>query len=164
LSEKGDFTMIEILEPWIHFIHVLSAIIWVGGGVMLSLIGARTRKSEDARLIGEFARTLSYVGLRVLTPAVVAVLLTGLWLVLTGSEWKFTQLWVLLGLSAFIAVFLIGAIYLSRIAIQLDRLTAGTDINLREARDLLGRWILGYQIILVILIFAVWDMVFKPGL
>ena len=87
--------MAETLEPWIHSIHVLGAIIWVGGGVMLSLI---------------------------------------------------------------------GAIYLSRIAIQLDRLTAGTDLNLREARDLLGRWIVGYQIILVILIFAVWDMVYKPGL
>src|SRR5512138_1719482 len=111
--------MVEMLEPWIHFLHVLGAIIWVGGGVMLSLIGARARKSEDPRLIGEFARMLSYVGLRVLTPAVVGVLLTGLWLVLTGSEWSFTQVWVLLGLGAFIAAFLVGAVYLSRIAIQL---------------------------------------------
>ena len=156
--------MAEILEPWIHFIHVLGASIWVGGGVMLSLIGARARKSEDPRLIGEFARTLSYVGLRVLTPAVVAVLLSGLWLVLTGSEWKFTQLWVLLGLGAFILAFLIGAIYLSRIAIQLDRVATGTDLNPQIARDLLGRWIVGYQIILIILLFAVWDMIFKPGL
>jgi uncharacterized membrane protein len=156
--------MAEILEPWIHFIHVLGAIIWVGGGLMLSLIGARARKSEDPRLIGEFARTLSYVGLRVLTPAVVAVLLSGLWLVLTGSEWKFTQLWVLLGLGAFILAFLIGAIYLSRIAIQLDRVATNTDLDLQIARELLGRWMVGYQIILIILVFAVWDMVFKPGL
>ena len=156
--------MIEILEPWIHFIHVLGAIIWVGGGVMLSLIGGRVRKSEDPRLIGEFARTLSYVGLRVLTPSVVTVILTGLWLVLTGSEWKSTQLWVLLGLGAFIAAFLVGAIYLSRIAIQLDRVVTGTDLNPQAARDLLGRWMVGYQIILIILVFAVWDMVFKPGL
>jgi uncharacterized membrane protein len=156
--------MAEILEPWIHFIHVLGAIIWIGGGVMLSLIGARARKSEDPRLIGEFARTLSYVGLRVPTPAVVAVLLSGLWLVLTGSEWKFTQLWVLLGLGAFILAFLIGAIYLSRIAIQLDRVATSTDLDPQIARDLLGRWMVGYQIILIILLFAVWDMIFKPGL
>ncbi len=156
--------MAEILEPWIHFIHVLGAIIWVGGGVMLSLIGARARKSDDPRLIGEFARTLSYIGLRVLTPAVVAVLLSGLWLVLTGSEWKFTQLWVLLGLGAFILAFLIGAIYLSRIAIQLDRVATSTDLNPQMARELLGRWMVGYQTILIILVFAVWDMVFKPGL
>ena len=130
---------------------------------MLSLIGARDRKSEDPRLIGEFVRTLSYVGLRVLTPAVLALILTGLWLVATGSEWKFTQLWVLLGLGSFITAFLIGAIYLSRIAIQLDRVATSADLNAKAARDLLGRWILGYQIILILL-FAVWDMVFKPGL
>ena len=156
--------MAEVLEPWIHFLHVLGAIIWVGGGVMLSLVGAHARKSEDPRMMGEFARTLSYVGLRVFTPAVLAVLLTGLWLVFTGSEWKFTQLWVLLGLGAFLAVFLIGAVYLSRIAIQLDRIATGGDVNPQTTRDLLGRWMIGYQIILVILLFAVWDMVFKPGL
>jgi len=93
-----------------------------------------------------------------------AVLLTGLWLVFTGSEWKFTQLWVLLGLGAFIAAFLIGAVYLSRIAIQLERLATSPDMNPQTARALLGRWMVGYQVILAILVFAVWDMVFKPGL
>lgn len=152
------------LEPWLHLAHILGAIIWVGGGVMLSLVGVRARQSEDPSLIKEFARMLSYVGLRVLTPAVVVVLVSGIWLVLSGSEWDFTQLWVLLGLGAFVLSFLIGAIYLSRIAIQLERTATGAEIDLPAARDLLGRWIVGYGVILVILLFAVWDMVFKPGI
>jgi len=152
------------LEPWLHLAHILGAIIWVGGGVMLSLVGVRARQSEDPSLIREFARMLSYVGLRVLTPAVVAVLVSGVWLVLAGSEWNFSQLWVLLGLGAFVLSFLIGAIYLSRIAIQLERTATGAEIDLPAARDLLGRWIVGYGVILVILLFAVWDMVFKPGI
>ena len=156
--------MAEIFEPWIHFAHVLGAIIWVGGGVMLSFIGARVRRSEDPSMMAEFARTLSYAGLRLFTPAVLVVIGSGLWLVFTGSEWKFTQLWVLLGLGAFVLAFLIGAVYLSRIAIQLDRLSTRMDMDPQTARDLLGRWISGYQIVLVVLVFAVWDMVFKPGL
>jgi uncharacterized membrane protein len=152
------------LEPWLHLAHILGAIIWVGGGVMLSLVGVRARQSEDPSLIKEFARMLSYVGLRVLTPAVVVVLVSGIWLVLSGSEWNFSQLWVLLGLGAFVLSFLIGAIYLSRIAIQLERTATGAEIDLPAARDLLGRWIVGYGVILVILLFAVWDMVFKPGI
>jgi hypothetical protein len=84
--------------------------------------------------------------------------------VFTGSEWKFTQLWVLLGLGAFLAAFLIGAVYLSRIGIQLDKISTQRDVKLQTARDLLGRWIVGYEIVLVILLFAVWDMIFKPGL
>lgn len=152
------------LEPWLHLAHIVGGIIWVGGGIMLSVVGARARQSEDPRLIGEFARMLSYVGLRVFTPAVVAVLVSGVWLVLASSEWNFTQLWVLLALGAFVVAFLIGAIYLSRIAIELERLVTRTDLDPQAARDLLGRWIVGYRVVLVILLFAVWDMVFKPGL
>ena len=152
------------LEPWLHLAHILGAIIWVGGGVVLSLVGVRARQSEDPSLIREFARMLSYVGLRVLTPAVVVVLVSGIWLVLAGAEWNFTQLWILFGLGAFVVVFLIGAVYLSRIAIQLERLATRTEMDPMAVRDLLGRWIVGYRVILVILLFAVWDMVFKPGL
>lgn len=152
------------LETWLHLAHILGAIIWVGGGVMLSLVGVRARQSEDPSLIREFARMLSYVGLRVLMPAVVAVLVSGVWLVLARSAWDFTQFWVLFGLGAFIVAFLIGAVYLSQIAIQLERLATRTDMDPQAVRDLLGRWIVGYRVILVILLFAVWDMVFKPGL
>ena len=152
------------LELWLHFLHVLGAITWVGGGVMLSIVGARARKSEDSRIIGEFARTLSYVGLRVLAPAVVVVLVTGVWLVLIHSEWNFRQLWALLALGGFILAFLIGAIYLGRVGIQLERLVSRTDVDLQAVRDVLSRWIVGYEVVLVILLFVVWDMVFKPGL
>jgi hypothetical protein len=131
---------------------------------MLSLIGIRARQSEDLHYIREFSRTLSYVGLRVLMPAVIAVLVFGIWMVLAFSVWQFTQLWILLALGAFALAFLIGAVYLSRIALALDKQTAGTDFDLETARNLLSRWIVGYQIVLLILLFAVWDMVFKPGL
>jgi hypothetical protein len=42
--------------------------------VILSLLGARARQSGDLAVLREFARTLSYVGLRVFTPAVLMVL------------------------------------------------------------------------------------------
>ena len=151
------------LLTWLKFGHILGAMIWIGGGVMLSLIGIRTRQSEDPHHIREFSRTLSYVGLRVLMPAVIAVLVFGVWMVLAFSAWQFTQLWILLALAAFALAFVIGAVYLSRIALALDKITA-TDFDLKVARDLLRRWIVGYQIVLLILVFAVWDMVFKPGI
>lgn len=152
------------LVIWLKFAHILGAIIWIGGGVMLNLIGVRVRQSKDPHYIREFSRTLSYIGLRVLMPAVLAVLVFGFWLMLITPTWRFTQLWILLALGAFVLSFLIGAVYLSRIALSLDRLTANADFDLKAARMLLSRWIVGYQIVLLILLFAVWDMVFKPGL
>jgi uncharacterized membrane protein len=158
------------LEPWLHLAHVAGATIWVGGGLTLSLVGLRTRRSGELVVLREFARTLSYVGLRVFTPAVLVVLVSGVWLVLAG-EGSLTQLWVLLALAAFAAAFLIGAVYLSRNALQLERVvTQGQDQGqqdqgavLQAARDALGRWLIGYGVVLAILAFALWDMIFKPG-
>jgi uncharacterized membrane protein len=151
------------LLTWLKFGHILGAMIWIGGGLMLSLLGMRARQSEDPHFVREFVQTLSYVGLRVLMPAVIAVLVFGVWMMLAFLAWQFTQLWILLALGAFAIAFVIGAVYLSRIALALDKLTA-MDFDLETARDLLNRWIVGYQIVLIVLIFAVWDMVFKPGI
>ncbi len=148
---------------WLTFLHILGAIIWVGGGLMLSIIGARVRKSDVPQSLRDFARILSFVGIRALMPAVLAVLIFGIWLVLANSAWSFTQLWIILALVGFAIAFVIGAIYLSRIAIGLDRLTAQADFSLQAARSLLNRWLVGYQVVLVVLLLVIWDMVFKPG-
>jgi uncharacterized membrane protein len=128
------------LLTWLKFGHILGAMIWIGGGLMLSLLGMRARQSEDPHFVREFVQTLSYVGLRVLMPAVIAVLVFGVWMVLAFLAWQFTQLWILLALGAFAIAFVIGAVYLSRIALALDKLTA-MDFDLETARDLLNRWI-----------------------
>ena len=151
------------LEPWLHFVHITGAVIWVGGGLMLTVIGGRARRSGDVVLIREFARTLSYVGPRVLAPAVVVVLVSGIWLVVQQSR-DFSQLWILLALGSFAAAFVIGALYLSRSAILMERVAAEATANTQAARDALGRWMLGYSVVLAILLFALWDMIFKPGL
>jgi uncharacterized membrane protein len=150
------------VEPWLHFLHIGGAIVWVGGGVMLSAVGVRARRGGNAIVIGDFAGTLSYTGLRVFVPAVVLVLVTGVWMVLIQSG-NFAQLWVVLALVAFAAAFLIGGVYLSRNALALDRAAKSPTPDANALSEILGRWIVGYWVVLAILVFAVWDMVFKPG-
>lgn len=152
------------LGPWLHFLHISGAVVWVGGGVVLSIIATRVHRSGDMTLLRELARTLSYVGLRVFTPAVIVVLVTGVWLVFAEQFGEFTKLWVVLALAAFAVAFLIGAVYLSRSAIQLERIVSGPAPDAPAARDALRRWMLGYGLVLAVLVFALWDMVFKPGL
>ncbi len=149
------------LDPWLLFAHITGAALWVGGGVALSVIGWRLRRRGDLTLLAEFARTLRYLGLRVLTPAVLVVLITGVSLILARSG-DFTRLWVVLGLGAFALAFLIGAGFLSRAALRLERVTSGSAPDAAAARDALGQWLLGYGVVLAILVFALWDMVFKP--
>jgi hypothetical protein len=73
------------LDSWLHFGHVLSAIVGVGGGLMLSIVGLRVRASGDSNAIRQFAGTLSYAGTRVLLPAVVGTLGFGVWLVIENA-------------------------------------------------------------------------------
>ena len=151
------------LEAWLHLLHVLAAMVWVGGGVTLSVMALHARSASDPRPMASFARLLPYIGIRVLMPSVVIVLITGVWMVLAGTEFTFSQTWVLLGLGLFAVAFLVGAVYMSRIGIQLDR-AAQAESGAMHLRGLLDRWIAGYAVVLLILIVAVWDMVVKPGL
>ena len=148
------------LLPWLHFVHVLSAIVWLGGGVILMLVVGYARSSSDHAATGLVARLLPFVGLRALTPAVVVLLVSGVWMVLSGVGWSFAQFWVQLAVGLFAVAFLVGAVYMSRTAIQLQRSVNDGAV----ANQLLGRWLVGYAVILLVLVVAVWDMVFKPAL
>jgi uncharacterized membrane protein len=151
------------LEDWLHLGHVAGAIAWLGGGLTLFVLGLRARSSGDPTAIREFGRVLTYVGPRVLVPGVVAVLVFGILMVLTGDAWDFSQTWILIGLGVFAAAFLIGVGYLSRLGIQLGRAEhEGTDVVAQ--RSLVARWLAAYGLVLVLLAIAVWDMVAKPGL
>ncbi len=149
------------LDPWLHLLHILSAIVWVGGGFILSVVGSRARSSSDPRAIRDFAETLSYVGIRVMMPAVIGTLVFGVWMVLENASWNFRQFWVLFGIGLLVLAFLIGAVWLGRVGTQL--LSVGPD-DVTNAKLLLGRWLIGYRVVLLVLLIAVWDMVFKPGL
>lgn len=151
------------VDSWLQYLHVLGAMVWVGGGVMLLLMGARAQTSTDPSAIAEFASTLRYVGLRALMPAVVIVLVTGVWLVLDSSEWQFSQTWVILALALFALAFLIGAIYLSRVGIEMERVVDAGAERTADAAALVRRWRLGYAVVLLILLVVLWDMIVKPG-
>jgi len=148
---------------WLHLIHVLAAMVWLGGGSVLVLVAARTRSSSNPEAIAEFARLIPYIGIRVLGPAWIVVLVTGVGMVLLSSEWRFTQLWILIALGLFAVAFLIGAVFMSQAGIRLDRAARGNDPQ-ANLPSLLQRWLVGYSVVLAVLLVAVWDMIFKPGL
>jgi uncharacterized membrane protein len=150
------------LHSWLLFGHILGAMAWLGGGLVLALMGLRVRRSADGASYREFAGTLGYVGPRVLMPGVVAVLVFGLWMVLESEAWDFSQTWIQIAIGLFAVAFVIGALYLSRVGIALGRAVASADVDAQ--RRLVDRWLTGYGVVLLILLVAVWDMVFKPGL
>jgi uncharacterized membrane protein len=152
----------QTLYDWLLFLHVLAAMVWLGGGVMLAALATRVLRDPDPAAAGRFTDNLRVLGPLVLAPATVAVVGLGIGLVVDTAAWDFGQLWVQLGLGLFAAAFLLGAVWQSRTALAATRAAARDDDA--EARRQLRRWAWGYRLIVLLLVAAAWDMTSKPGL
>jgi uncharacterized membrane protein len=155
-------TVAADLYDWLLVFHIVAAMIWVGGAVLLGALVTGVLRAREPDAVARFIANLRSIGPRVLAPATVAVVGLGVWMVLNSAAWGFGQLWVQLALALFAAAFLIGAAHQSRAAISADRAAARGDHD--EALRQLARWSWGYRLIVLLLVVATWDMVFKPGL
>jgi len=155
-------TIAAEVYDWLLFLHILAAMVWVGGAVLLGAVVTRVLRGRDPGAVDRFVADLRAIGPRVLAPATVAVVGLGVWLVLESTAWDFGQLWVQLGLGLFAAAFVVGAAHQSRTAIGAERAAAQGDHE--EALRQLIRWSWGYRLIVLLLVVATWDMSVKPGL
>lgn len=147
---------------WLLFLHILAAMIWLGGLVALTVLSALAVRSRDEAVVARFVSSLRVLGPLTLAPAMLAVLALGIGLVLQSDAWAFDQGWIVLALSLFVAVVVVGLAFQARAAIGAQRAAAAGDHA--EAVRLLRRWAWGMRLILVLLVLTTWDMVVKPGL
>jgi uncharacterized membrane protein len=150
------------LYDWLGFAHIVSAMVWFGGLVALTVLATHVLRSGEREALARFVGSLGAIGPFVLAPATVAVLGFGIWLVLDTDAWDFGQTWILVALGLFAAAFLVGAVFQSRSAIRAQRAAESGDAG--EAARQLRRWSWGMRVIVLLLVVATWDMVFKPGL
>jgi uncharacterized membrane protein len=150
------------LYDWLELVHVVAAMVWLGGLVTLTALGVLTRRSGQREAIARFVGSLRVIGPIVLAPASLSVVGFGIWLIVDSEAWDFGQTWVWLALVLFSGAFLVGATFLSRAAIGAQRAAAAGDDD--EAARQLGRWAWGSGAIVVLLVVAAWDMVMKPSL
>ena len=150
------------LYDWLLFAHVLAAMVWVGGAVVLMALSIITLRGRDPQGVARFVRTLPVLGPAVLAPATIGVVGFGVWLVLDSDAWEFGQTWIVVALALFAVAFLVGAAFQSRTVLGAQRAVERGDDA--EALRQLGLWVRGYALILTLLVVIAWDMVFKPGL
>lgn len=153
--------MVADLYDWLVFGHIVAAMVWLGGGVLLTAFAAITLRDGDAQAVGRFVRSLRAIGPTVLAPATLTALGLGVWLVLDSATWDFGQAWVLLALGLFAAAAVVGVGHQARAAINAERALDRDDDG--EARRQLRRWAWGYALVVALLLVSAWDMVFKPG-
>jgi uncharacterized membrane protein len=140
-------------------VHILGAMVWLGGLAVLSAIVTHIVRARDFEGAGQLLSSLRLVGPLLLAPAPVILLVAGIWLVLKG--WEFGDGWVVLALVLLAVAFLVGAVFQNRAAIGAGRALAAGEHA--DGMRHLCRWSWGSRFILLLLIVATWDMTLKPG-
>jgi uncharacterized membrane protein len=146
---------------WAKAVHVLAAVIWVGGAAVVQVLALFALRSTLPGRKAEFAREAEWVGMKIFLPSTLVLIALGFYLVHEG-HWGY-HLWVILALVGFGLSFVTGLFFLGpesgRIAKAID--AQGPDSN--EVAMRIKRILMVSRIEVAILIFLVFDMVIKPG-
>jgi uncharacterized membrane protein len=148
-------------EFWL-FVHVLTAIVWVGGNIHLQIIGARLNAANDPIQLAGFSRQAEWIGTRVLTPSAIVIVIAGV--IMTLDRWDFEQLWIIIGIAGFLYSFINGATLLGSLSGKTAKLIDERGAEDHQVQTNIRRLFLYGRIELVILIVVVWAMTMKPTL
>lgn len=142
--------------------HILSAAAWVGGGLMLQILGVRLRRSAGTDVLAALMREKEWTTTRVIAPLAGLTLALGLGLVFVG-DWSPTAPWILFALLAWGTSALNGSLYLGPEAKRLGALIEAQGADAPEVQAGVARYlrVLRLEVILVMLVVA--DMTIKPG-
>ena len=144
-------------------IHVLAAVIWVGGGIAMHILGRRVLRRNDPEEIYKFSAEVNLIGMRLYAPTSLILLVAGILLV-NEAGYEFSQLWITLGFLGWAFSFLVGVGYYGPQDKKLQALVAadgptspGVAANVRQAL-----MVNSFEILILVLV--VIDMTVKPGL
>ncbi|MGH2780317.1 MAG: DUF2269 family protein [Thermoleophilaceae bacterium] len=112
---------VAAIYDWLLLGHILAAMVWLGGGVVLAATALATLRGDDAQALARFVASLRVIGPGVLAPATVLTLGLGVWLVLDSAAWDFGQAWVLTALGLIAAAIAVGAGHQARTALAAER-------------------------------------------
>jgi uncharacterized membrane protein len=143
------------------FVHIAAAILWLGAGVTIQILGSRASRARDNEALKRLFFDVDILAKVLFIPASAAVGVFGVLMVVDGP-WSFDQLWVTLGLVGYIATFVTGkAIMEARSAEITAAIERDGDITPPTALSIRRLLAIG-RIDTVLLYLVVLDMVVKP--
>jgi uncharacterized membrane protein len=148
----------------LKFVHVLSAVVWVGGACTLQAFAIRINGTGDGLRMATFAKDAEYVGNRIFLPSSIILLVSGIFTIHeSGGGWSYDQTWVQIGLAMILVSIAIGAGFLGPEAGRIARAIDTGGVDSPEAKQRINRIFLVSRFELVLLLLVIFDMVVKPG-
>src|SRR5581483_609347 len=100
-------------------VHVSLAVVWVGGGLLLTVLAIRAQRAMDPKEVVMIARQAAFAGEKIFAPAGLVVFLMGIAMMINTS-WGWGHFWVIVGLLGYVSTFTLGIGYLSPMAKKID--------------------------------------------
>ena len=142
-------------------VHILFVVIWVGGGLFLTLFGILAERSRDTAQIGQIVKMAAFAGEKVFAPAAIVVLAMGISMVL-NAHLGFGHFWLIFGLLGFASTYIIGIGVLGPRAKKLHVLLAEKGLDDPETQAAISTILLIARADIAVLALVVVDMVTKP--
>lgn len=145
---------------WYLMVHVLMAVIWVGGAFAIQLYAVRLLRANDPHRMAGFARDTEWIGQRVFVPASLLLVVFGFLLVEEADIGY--PFWILFGLGVFAYSFLTGAGFLGPESGRIGKLIVERGAQDAEVQRRIRRILVWSRFELLLLLLVVVDMAIKP--
>lgn len=146
---------------WLMSAHVLAAVMWVGGNVMLTLLALMTIGLRDPVRLAQFVKQVAFLGAAYIPILSLMVVGFGFGMVENG-DLGYSPTWIQIGIAGWVASFALGAGFLGPTSKKIDKLIQSRGAEDAQVQALIGRMLLVARIDVVILLFVVFDMTAKP--
>jgi uncharacterized membrane protein len=143
------------------YVHVVCAMIWVGGSFYVQLLAIRASRSDDPAELPRLGRHIEAIGTLVFVPAALLLFVSGA--AMTAQAWSFGRTWIAISVALWILSAVAGALYLAPRAKRAAELFETEGPTSVAARRLTQRLFLVSRLELVSFAVIIALMVFKPG-
>ena len=143
------------------FVHIVCAVIWVGGAFALQLLAFLVSRTGDQIELARLLRYFEVIGSRVFVPVAILLFIAGA--AMTLQAWSFGKAWIAVAVALWVLSAVAGAIYLGPRAKRVGELFDAEGPSSEAGRSLMNRLFLVSRLELVGFAIIVALMVFKPG-
>jgi uncharacterized membrane protein len=148
-------------ELWLA-VHIVCAVIWVGGGVSVHVLGRWTAKRGDPEQIVAFNRDAVRISYVLYAPLAIVLIVAGVLLV-EEVGYGYDDPWITLGFLGWLFSLALGIGFYPRQARKIDRAVSEEGAASADAQARMGRILLVNSIEILVLLLVVVDMAVKPG-
>jgi len=158
------FVIFAASESWytaFMAVHVSFVVLWIGGGLFLTMMGILAERARDAQQLLAITKMAALAGERIFPPASIVVLSMGIAMQINAHR-SFSHFWIIFGLIGFASTFVIGMGVLAPRSKKLKALLTTKSADDPETIAAISRILLIARVDIAVLLLVVADMVIKP--